>query len=108
MTSDAHRGLMAAIGATLPGVAWQRCRTHCTINLMSVTPKASWPWVCTLLHSIFNQPDAESVVAQYDRALDALSDKLSSDPSYLPLNRRWAANDAYGRGGIRQLPTSRR
>ena len=43
---------------------------------MSVTPKSSWPWVRTLLHSIFDQPDAESVVAQYDRVLDALADKL--------------------------------
>ena len=29
VTSDAHRGLVDAIGATLPGAAWQRCRTHC-------------------------------------------------------------------------------
>ncbi len=28
VTSDAHAGLVTAIGATLPGAAWQRCRTH--------------------------------------------------------------------------------
>ena len=28
MTNHAHTGLVAAIGATLPGTAWQRCRTH--------------------------------------------------------------------------------
>jgi transposase-like protein len=28
VTSDAHRRLVNAIGATLPGVAWQHCRTH--------------------------------------------------------------------------------
>jgi hypothetical protein len=28
VTSDAHRGLVEAIGTTLPGAAWQRCRTH--------------------------------------------------------------------------------
>ncbi|AHM08884.1 Mobile element protein [Mycobacterium tuberculosis variant bovis BCG str. ATCC 35743] len=28
VTSDAHAGLVAAIGATLPAAAWQRCRTH--------------------------------------------------------------------------------
>jgi transposase-like protein len=43
VTSDAHNGLVSAIGATLPGAAWQRCRTHYAANLMSVTPKASWP-----------------------------------------------------------------
>ena len=26
--SDAHRGLVGAIEATLPGASWQRCRTH--------------------------------------------------------------------------------
>ena len=39
VTSDAHAGLLAAIGATLPGAAWQRCRTHYATNLMAVTPK---------------------------------------------------------------------
>src|SRR6185312_13077325 len=71
VTSDAHAGLVAAIGATLPGASWQRCRTHYTVNLMSVCPKSSWPWVRTLLHSVFDQTDAESVAAQYDRMLDA-------------------------------------
>ena len=28
VTSDAHRGLVDAIGATLPGASWQRCRAH--------------------------------------------------------------------------------
>jgi putative transposase len=28
VTSDAHRGLVEAIGATLPGASWQRCRVH--------------------------------------------------------------------------------
>jgi putative transposase len=87
VTSDAHPGLVAAIGATLPGAAWQRCRTHYATNLMSVTPKSSWPWVRTLLHSIFDQPDAESVVAQYDRALDALSDKLPKVAEHLDAAR---------------------
>jgi putative transposase len=45
VTSDAHRGLVEAIGASLPGAAWQRCRTHYAANLMSATPRASWPWV---------------------------------------------------------------
>src|SRR5512132_246960 len=76
VTSDAHRGLTEAIGATLPGAAWQRCRTHYAANLMSVTPKASWPWVRTLLHSACDQPDAASVHAQYDRLIDAIAGKV--------------------------------
>lgn len=50
VTSDAHAGLVAAIGAALTGATWQRCRTHYAANLMSATPKSSWPWVKTLLH----------------------------------------------------------
>nr|AAB05796.1 transposase [Mycobacterium branderi] len=87
VTSDAHPGLVAAIGATLPGATWQRCRTHYAVNLMAITPKSSWPWVRTLLHSIFDQPDAESVVAQYDRVLDALSDKLPKVAEHLDAAR---------------------
>jgi putative transposase len=87
VTSDAHAGLVAAIGATLPGASWQRCRTHYTVNLMSVCPKASWPWVRTLLHSVFDQADAESVDAQYDRMLDALAEKLPKVHDHLDAAR---------------------
>ena len=87
VTSDAHTGLVAAIGATLPGASWQRCRTHYAANLMSVTPKSSWPWVRTLLHSIYDQPDADSVVAQYDRVLNALGEKLPQVVDHLEANR---------------------
>ncbi len=76
VTSDAHAGLVAGIGATLPGAAWQRCRTHYAANLMSATPKSSWGWVKALLHSIYDQPDAEAVHAQFDRVVDALTEKL--------------------------------
>ncbi|CFJ94554.1 ATP-dependent protease ATP-binding SUBUNIT CLPC2 [Mycobacterium tuberculosis] len=87
VTSDAHAGLVAAIGATLPAAAWQRCRTHYAANLMAATPKPSWPWVRTLLHSIYDQPDAESVVAQYDRVLDALTDNLPAVAEHLDTAR---------------------
>ena len=83
VTSDAHAGLVAAIGATLEGAAWQRCRTHYAANLMSITPKASWPWVKTMLHSIYDQPDAPSVHAQFDRVINALAEKLPAVADHL-------------------------
>ncbi|HEY5248935.1 MAG TPA: IS256 family transposase, partial [Dermatophilaceae bacterium] len=67
VTSDAHAGLVEAIGANLPGASWQRCRTHYAANLMSATPKSSWPWVKTLLHSVYDQVDAAAVHAQFDK-----------------------------------------
>ena len=83
VTSDAHAGLVAAIGATIPGAAWQRCRTHYAANLMSATPKSSWPWVKALLHSIYDQPDADAVHAQFDRVVDALAEKLPAVAEHL-------------------------
>jgi transposase-like protein len=87
VTSDAHRGLVDAIGATLPGAGWQRCRTHYAANLMAVCPKSSWPWVRALLHSVYDQPDAASVHAQFDRVLDALADKLPKVAEHLEAAR---------------------
>jgi putative transposase len=87
VTSDAHSGLVAAIGATLPGATWQRCRTHYAANLMSVTPKASWPWVKAMLHSVYDQPDADAVHAQFDRLLDTVAEKLPKVAEHLEAAR---------------------
>ena len=87
VTADAHAGLVTAIGATLPGAAWQRCRTHYAANLMAATPKSSWPWVKTLLHSVYDQPDAAGVHAQFDRVLDALAEKLPRVADHLEASR---------------------
>ncbi|MBD4654978.1 IS256 family transposase, partial [Xanthomonas citri pv. citri] len=70
VTSDAHTGLKDAIAANLPGATWQRCRTHYAANLMGITPKNMWPAVKAMLHSVYDQPDAASVHAQFDRLLD--------------------------------------
>jgi putative transposase len=87
VTSDAHRGLVEAIGATLPGAAWQRCRTHYAANLMSATPKSAWGWVKALLHSVYDQPDGDSVHAQFDRVRDTLADKLPAVADHLDTAR---------------------
>ncbi len=87
VTSDAHQGLVAAVGATLPAASWQRCRTHYAANLMAVTPKSAWGWVKALLHSVYDQPDAEAVHAQFDRVLDALAEKLPEVHDHLDAAR---------------------
>lgn len=50
---------------------------------MSATPKTNWPWVKALLHSIYDQPDAEAVHAQFDRVVDALHEKLPAVAEHL-------------------------
>ena len=83
VTSDAHAGLVEAIAANLPGAVWQRCRTHYAANLMSVCPKSMWPAVKAMLHSVYDQPDAASVDAQFERLLDYVEAKLPAVHDHL-------------------------
>ena len=74
--SDAHPGLVDAIASTLPGATWQRCRTHFLRNLLAKVPKSAGPFVATLVRSIFAQPDAEAVWAQFHRVVDQLGERF--------------------------------
>lgn len=87
VTSDAHAGLKDAIAANLPGAAWQRCRTHYAANLMSVAPKSMWPAIKAMLHSVYDQPDAPAVAAQFDRLIDYVDDKLPDVAEHLAAAR---------------------
>ena len=83
VTSDAHAGLVEAIAANLPGAAWQRCRTHYSANLMAVCPKSMWPAVKAMLHSVYDQPTAEAVNAQFDRLLEYTEGRLPEVADHL-------------------------
>ncbi len=50
---------------------------------MAKTPKSAWPWVKALLHSVYDQPDVESVQAQFDKMLTALAEQLPDIADYL-------------------------
>src|SRR3954464_6757602 len=85
--SDAHAGLVEAIGATLGGASWQRCRTHYARNLGTRVPKSAQPWVLTLLRTVFDQPDAEEVHAQFDRVVEGLEAKFPAAAAHLDAAR---------------------
>jgi len=74
--SDAHPGLVDAIGAALPGASWQRCRTHFMRNLLAKVPKVTGPFVATLVRSIFAQPDGPAVAAQFTRVCSQLENQF--------------------------------
>ncbi len=76
VSSDAHPGLVDAIAATLPGAAWQRCRTHFMRNLLTRVPKSAQSFVATMVRTIFAQPDAETVHEQHRRIVDQLETRF--------------------------------
>ena len=76
VSSDAHPGLVDAIAATLPGAAWQRCRTHFMRNLLTRVPKSAQSFVATMVRTIFAQPDAATVHDQHARIVDQLATRF--------------------------------
>ena len=54
---------------------------------MSVCPKSMWPAVKAMLHSVYDQPDADAVNAQFDRLLDYVDGKLPAAPDHLDTAR---------------------
>jgi putative transposase len=85
--SDAHRGLVAAIGAALPGASWQRCRTHYLRNLLAKVPKSAQPWVATLVRTVFDQPDADAVRQQFTRVVATIDGKFPAAAEHLDAAR---------------------
>src|SRR5207302_699529 len=67
--------------------SWQRCRTHYATNLMSVCPKSAWGGVKAMLHSVYDQPDADAVNAQYGKMLDTVTGPLPAVAGHLDAAR---------------------
>ena len=83
VSSDAHPGLVDAIAATLPGAAWQRCRTHFMRNLLTRVPKSAQGFVATMVRTIFAQPDAETVHEQHARIVAQLESRFPAAAALL-------------------------
>jgi len=50
---------------------------------MGVCPKSAWPAVKTMLHSVYDQPDPNSVHAQFDKLLNSASRSLPKVAAHL-------------------------
>jgi putative transposase len=61
--------------------------THYAATLVAVTPKSMWPAVKAMLHSVYDQPDAAAVHAQFDRLLDYVEEKLPTVAEHLAAAR---------------------
>ena len=76
VVSDSHEGLKTAIGATIAGASWQRCRTHFMRNLLTRVPKSAQGMVATLVRSIFAQADDAAVWAHHSRVVQQLQQRF--------------------------------
>jgi len=74
--SDAHPGLVAAVGEQLLGASWQRCRVHFTRNAQDLVPRRARTIVATFIRSIFDQPDEAAARAQLRLAIDGLAPRF--------------------------------
>lgn len=70
--SDAHTGLKKAITTVLQGSAWQRCRVHFMRNVLAIVPKNNSEMVASIIRTIFAQPDAKHVRAQFGEVASML------------------------------------
>ena len=71
--SDAHSGLREAIGATLLGATWQRCRVHLLRDVLAHVPRSAQAMVAAFVRTIFAQPDATSAHAQLAAVVERLA-----------------------------------
>ena len=74
--SDHHRGLMNAIGATMIGAAWQRCRVHFMRNVLAKVTKGNTEMVAAAIRTIFAQPTGPLVREQVETVAVMLEDQL--------------------------------
>ncbi len=70
--SDHHPGLKNAIAKVFVGAAWQRCRVHFMRNVLAKVTRANAEMVAAAIRTIFAQPDAAAVDAQFDRIVATL------------------------------------
>jgi putative transposase len=74
--SDAHSGLVKAVGAVLQGSAWQRCRVHFMRNVLAKVSKGNAEMVAATIRTIFAQPGPKEVRAQVDLVADMLAEQF--------------------------------
>lgn len=76
--SDAHKGLVAAIRGSFPGVSWQRCQVHFLRNILSNIPKKDSKSFREEVKTIFCLTD----IGTARRAKNRLPEDYEDDPRY--------------------------
>jgi transposase-like protein len=86
VTSDEHKGLVAALRRHFQGAAWQRCQTHFQRNVRDLVPRSQQGAVADGLREVFNAPNLDKARSRLDELIEScresypkLADKLDED-----------------------------
>lgn len=74
ITSDAHPGILYSISKTYPTVAWQRCQTHFSRNIIEKTPKKYQVGLQTELLEMYNARTVNAARNIRDRIINDYTD----------------------------------
>lgn len=74
ITSDAHPGILYAVSKTYPTVAWQRCQTHFSRNILEKTPKKYQTGLHGELFEMYNTHSIQEARRIRDRIINDYSD----------------------------------
>lgn len=85
ITSDAHNGLIHALGKVFPDVPWQRCQFHFSRNISEKMPKKYQTGIRTELHEMFNAESIEEARKIRDRIIADYHDVAESAMECLEL-----------------------
>lgn len=83
ITSDAHEGILNAIGKVFPTVPWQRCQFHFTRNITDRAPKKYQAGLRSELQEMFNCKSITEARSIRDRIIEDYRDVAESAMSCL-------------------------
>ena len=78
ITSDAHEGILNAIGKVFPTVPWQRCQFHFSRNITDKAPKKYQTGLRAELQELFNCKTMEEAHKVRDRIIEDYRDVAES------------------------------
>ena len=83
ITSDAHEGILNAIGKVFPTVPWQRCQFHFSRNITDKAPKKYQTGLRTELQELFNCKTMSEARKVRDRIIEDYRDVAESAVAFL-------------------------
>ena len=74
--SDAHKGLVAAIGTCFPGASWQRCKVHFMRNILAYVPQKEKKSFASVIKEIWLAPTADLARKRAYDVMDAYAKRF--------------------------------